>query len=195
KNEDEFTNESDAKFNSENESDTEFNSENESDIKSNSENKGEIEKEDTSRFNKREAADIYYVTKKDILNTAQGIAQYLGFAITIKSDDTCQRKRMSKCCGCPFLLKAAPKKFKWCVIEILNEHNHSIAKDKRKFHEHRQLTREARKVVLIDATYKTNVYKLPFVNFVDIGNLGINKLETFGIAGAWISNKSENLYT
>ncbi|CAG8723834.1 16361_t:CDS:2, partial [Racocetra fulgida] len=28
------------------------------------------------------------------------------------------------------------------------------------------------KVVLIDATYKTNVYKLPFVNFVDVSNLG-----------------------
>ncbi|CAG8803969.1 8517_t:CDS:2, partial [Cetraspora pellucida] len=49
-------------------------------------------------------------------------------------------------------------------------------------------------VVLIDATYKTNVYKLPFVNFVGIGNLGINKLQTFGIAGTWISDESENSY-
>ncbi|CAG8741088.1 9719_t:CDS:2 [Cetraspora pellucida] len=49
-------------------------------------------------------------------------------------------------------------------------------------------------MVLIDATYKTNVYKLLFVNFVGIGNLGINKLQTFGIANIWISDESENSY-
>lgn len=49
-------------------------------------------------------------------------------------------------------------------------------------------------MVLIDATYKTNVYKLPFVNFVGVGNLGVSKLQTFGIAGAWISDESEKSY-
>ncbi|CAG8487532.1 15660_t:CDS:2, partial [Cetraspora pellucida] len=49
-------------------------------------------------------------------------------------------------------------------------------------------------VVLIDVTYKTNVYKLPFVNFIGIGNLDINKLQTFSIASIWISDKLENSY-
>ncbi|CAG8830645.1 42280_t:CDS:2, partial [Gigaspora margarita] len=47
-------------------------------------------------------------------------------------------------------------------------------------------------MVLSDTTYKTNIYKLLFVNFVGIGNLGINGLQTFGIASIWISDKSEN---
>ncbi|KAF0374575.1 protein FAR1-RELATED SEQUENCE 5-like [Gigaspora margarita] len=47
-------------------------------------------------------------------------------------------------------------------------------------------------VVLIDAIYKTNVYKLPFVNFVGISNLGANHLQTFG---TWISDESEKSYT
>ncbi|CAG8456304.1 3913_t:CDS:2 [Racocetra fulgida] len=62
---------------------------------------------------------------------------------------------------------------------------------------HANSIRSARRfseVVLVDATYKTNVYKLPFVNFVGIGNLGVNKLQTFRIAGAWISDESENSY-
>ncbi|CAG8485403.1 22131_t:CDS:2 [Gigaspora rosea] len=51
-------------------------------------------------------------------------------------------------------------------------------------------------VVLIDTdtTYKTNIYKQLFVNFVGIGNFGVNKLQSFGIASAWISDKSENSY-
>ncbi|CAG8517675.1 8547_t:CDS:2, partial [Cetraspora pellucida] len=49
-------------------------------------------------------------------------------------------------------------------------------------------------VILIDATYKTNVYKLLFVNFVGISNLGINRLHTFGITGAWILDESEKSY-
>ncbi|CAG8604064.1 12325_t:CDS:2, partial [Racocetra fulgida] len=51
-----------------------------------------------------------------------------------------------------------------------------------------------KEIIIIDATYKTNVYKLPFVNFVGISNLGVNRLQTFGIAGAWISDESEKSY-
>ncbi|CAG8817118.1 29113_t:CDS:1, partial [Racocetra persica] len=43
-------------------------------------------------------------------------------------------------------------------------------------------TRWFLEVVLIDATYKTNVYKLLFINFVGIRKLGVNKLQTFSIA-------------
>ncbi|CAG8820214.1 8290_t:CDS:2, partial [Gigaspora margarita] len=240
-----------------------------------------------------------FATKKDILNIVQEIARSSGFAVTTKSSgnrhfhlqckrggqprntsnltvDTRQKKKMSKRCGCPYLLKAIPRNSKWQVTEVINKHNHSMAKDARVFSEHRQLKREAKctvvqmlkagakpsmiyeairdedgeptatrrdisnlgarlylseenasmealilgmekrgytvrpsffchsnaiksarrfsEVILIDATYKTNVYKLPFVNIVGISNLGINQLQTFGIAGAWISDESEKSY-
>ncbi|CAG8738387.1 43330_t:CDS:2 [Gigaspora margarita] len=284
------------KFNSEDE--IEFN--NEDDIKFDSESEVKIINDDEIKFNESETINVSklnmidqlksvnemlghnYITKKDILNTAQGIARNLGFTVTIKSsgphhfhlqckhggqprntsnltEDTRQRKKMSKHCECPFLLKATQKKFEWQVAEITNNYNHSLAKNERIFYKHYQLTWEQRsmamqmlkagarssliyevmrdedrkptatrkdisniglrinslkenvsiealitgmeereyivwQVVLIDATYKTNVYKLPFINFVGIGNLGINKLQTFGIAGAWISDESENSY-
>ncbi|CAG8536495.1 6761_t:CDS:2 [Scutellospora calospora] len=50
------------------------------------------------------------------------------------------------------------------------------------------------KVILIDATYKTNIYKLLFVNIIGISNLGINELRTFSIAGTWISDESKKSY-
>ncbi|CAG8798205.1 8250_t:CDS:2 [Gigaspora rosea] len=74
----------------------------------------------------------YYDTKKDILDAAQENAKNLGgqpqnnWNLTV---DTWQRKRMSKRCECPYLLKAVPDKSKWHASEIKDEHNHSIAKD------------------------------------------------------------------
>ncbi|CAG8748669.1 8131_t:CDS:2, partial [Racocetra persica] len=62
---------------------------------------------------------------------------------------------------------------------------------------HTNLVKNARhfpEMVLINATYKTNVYKLLFVNFVDISNLEVSKLQTFDIARAWISDESEKSY-
>ncbi|KAF0466329.1 PKS-NRPS hybrid synthetase [Gigaspora margarita] len=141
---------------------------------------------------------------------------------------------MSKQCGCPYLLKAVLRNCKWNVIEIIDEHNHFMAKDERAFHKYWQLTQETRhtvvsrskakyeetasmealivgmeeraytvhlksarwfpEVVLIDATYKTNVYMLQFINIIGISNLGVNKLQTFGIASAWILDETEKLY-
>lgn len=54
----------------------------------------------------------------------------------------------------------------------------------RRFHE----------VVIVDATYKTNAYKMPFVNIVSIGNVGVKSLKTFAIAGAWISDETLATY-
>ncbi|KAF0529911.1 protein FAR-RED ELONGATED HYPOCOTYL 3-like [Gigaspora margarita] len=70
-----------------------------------------------------------------------------------------------------------------CVKHLFFCHSNAI-KSARRFSE----------VILINATYKMNVYKLPFVNIVGISNLGINQLQTFGIAGAWISDESEKSY-
>ncbi|CAG8616454.1 12070_t:CDS:1, partial [Dentiscutata heterogama] len=112
-----------------------------------------------------------YTTTKDILNTAQEIAWYLEFAVTIKSsgprhfhlqykcggqprntsnltEETCKRKRISKRCRYPFLLKAVLKNFKWHINEITDKHNHSIVKDERIFHEYHQLTRETRNTAI-----------------------------------------------
>ncbi|CAG8730077.1 2066_t:CDS:10, partial [Cetraspora pellucida] len=195
-----------------------------------------------------------YTTKKDILNIVQEIARHSGFA-------------------------ALSKDSKWKVVEVINKYYHPKAKDARVFHEHRQLTQEAKhtavqmlkarakpstiyeairdengepiatrrdilnlknnasiealivgmekrgysichedqkdghikhlffcyknsvkmtrcfpEVVLANATYKMNVYKLPFVNFINISNLEVNRLQTFGIADAWILDKSEKSY-
>ncbi|CAG8772289.1 10808_t:CDS:10, partial [Gigaspora margarita] len=247
------------------ESDDEANSDETADeIKSNNEMTSE---EDEEKNETKTMKNCIIKSKCNILNTIKlkktrrEIAQHFGFAVTTKSSDdhhfhlkckrgsqprncsnltadTRQRKRMSKRCGCPYLLKAVLRNCKWKVIEIIDEHNHSMAKDERVFHKHWQLTRETRhtvvsrskakdengaptvskkdisniglrinsseetasmealivemderaytvhQVVLIDATYKANVYMLPFINIIGISNLGVNKLQTFGIAGA-----------
>ncbi|CAG8785416.1 30737_t:CDS:2, partial [Gigaspora margarita] len=203
-----------------------------------------------------------YTTKNDIRNIVQEIARCSGFAVTIKK--TQQKTKNEQACGCLFLLKAIPKDSGWQVIEVINGHNHPMAKDARVFSEYRRLTQDAKctavqmlkagakpsmiyeairdengeptatrkdisnlgaqiylseenvsmevlitniekrgyivrrenqeEVIQVDATYKMNVYKLPFINFVGISNIGINRLQTFGIAGAWISDESEKSY-
>ena len=52
-------------------------------------------------------------------------------------------------------------------------------------------------VVIMDATYKTNMYKMPYVNVVGVSNVGSKseQLKTFAIAGAWISNETKESYT
>ncbi|CAG8694453.1 12323_t:CDS:2, partial [Racocetra fulgida] len=122
------------------------------------------------------------------------------------------------------------KKCQWRVIEINDEHNHSMAEDKRVFHEHCQLTREARCTVVrmlkagpkpsmiyeavrdktgtltvtrkdisniglqINSLEETTSMEALIVEMEERGNLGVNKLQTFGIAGAWISDESEKSY-
>jgi hypothetical protein len=54
--------------------------------------------------------------------------------------------------------------------------------------------RQLCEVVIIDATYKTNRYRMPFVNIVGVGNVGRDSLMTFAIAGAWTSNEQETTY-
>ncbi|CAG8830882.1 20609_t:CDS:2 [Gigaspora margarita] len=305
----EFNEEDEIEFNEEDEIES---SDEDGEAESNNEDKTKSNKENEEPFETKtcEILGRIYNTKKDILNVLQEIARLSGFAVTVKSSghrhfhiqckrggqprntsnltvDARKRKRMSKRCGCPYLVKAVPRDSKWKIAEVVNKHNHSKAKDARVFHEHRQLTREAKrtavqmlkagakpstiyeairdengeptatrrdilnlssriyiseenssmealiigmekrgytvrretqkdgrikhlffchensvkaarrfpKVILADATYKTNVYKLPFVNFVGISNLGVDRLQTFGIAGAWISDESEKSYS
>ncbi|CAG8564453.1 6946_t:CDS:2, partial [Cetraspora pellucida] len=121
--------------------------------------------------------------------------------------DTRQRKRMSKCCGCPFILKAALKNFKWQVTEITNEHNHPMAKDEKIFYEHHQLTCEARStaVRMLKAGAKPSmIYEAmrdedgqPTVTRKDISNLGlrINFLEENASMEALIIGMKERGYT
>jgi histone-lysine N-methyltransferase SETD2 len=59
-----------------------------------------------------------------------------------------------------------------------------------------QRARQLSDVIIIDATYKTNKYKMPFVNMVGVSNLGrdFKSLANFPIAGAWISSENEASY-
>ncbi|KAL1928869.1 hypothetical protein VTP01DRAFT_2655 [Rhizomucor pusillus] len=60
-----------------------------------------------------------------------------------------------------------------------------------------QRARRLSEVLVIDATYKTNIYKLPLVNIVGVNNVGLDRhrLATFAVAGAWISNEKTDSYT
>lgn len=60
-----------------------------------------------------------------------------------------------------------------------------------------KLARKFNEVVVIDATYKTNRFKLPFVNMVGVNNVGCDDktLSTFAVAGAWISKEDTDSYT
>jgi hypothetical protein len=61
-------------------------------------------------------------------------------------------------------------------------------------------TRVKPECVIIDATYKTNSSKLTFINIVGTCNASSvtaetrNHLQTFAIAGAWVSNELETSY-
>ncbi|CAG8525863.1 11929_t:CDS:2, partial [Gigaspora margarita] len=50
-------------------------------------------------------------------------------------------------------------------------------------------------VLIVDATYKTNLYKLPLINAVGVSNIGNAKsLNTYQIAMAWVENEKEYTY-
>ncbi|CAG8465614.1 2099_t:CDS:2, partial [Dentiscutata heterogama] len=50
-------------------------------------------------------------------------------------------------------------------------------------------------VLMVDATYKTNIYKLSLINAVGVSNVGDSKaLNTYTIAMAWVLNEQEPTY-
>lgn len=51
-----------------------------------------------------------------------------------------------------------------------------------------QKARSLYEVIIVDATYKTNIYKMPYINIVGIDIVGRKTLKTFAIAGAWVSD-------
>jgi hypothetical protein len=59
-----------------------------------------------------------------------------------------------------------------------------------------QLARRFNEVVILDATYKTNKFRLPFINMVGVNNVGCDNktLANFGIAGAWVAKEDEASY-
>lgn len=57
-----------------------------------------------------------------------------------------------------------------------------------------ELARSFPEVVSMDATYRTNRSKMPFINVVGIGNVGYPALKSFAIAGGWLSNEDNNSY-
>ncbi|CAG8563470.1 4980_t:CDS:2 [Cetraspora pellucida] len=75
-----------------------------------------------------------------------------------------------------------------CTKDIINEHACI-----------RYALNEARcpEVLIVDATYKTNIYKFPLVSAIGINNVSNKKeaLASFQIAMAWMENESEASYT
>jgi hypothetical protein len=71
------------------------------------------------------------------------------------------------------------------------------------FFTHEEAIKEARampKSIVFDATYKTNMHKLTFVNIVGTSNVtstssGRGSLQTFPVASAWVNNELEIIYT
>ena len=57
-----------------------------------------------------------------------------------------------------------------------------------------ELARELPETISIDATYKTNAYKLPFIQVIGTGNIGYPTLKSFHIAGAWIAQETNEMY-
>ncbi|CAG8781003.1 16991_t:CDS:2 [Cetraspora pellucida] len=57
-------------------------------------------------------------------------------------------------------------------------------------------TAKCYEVLIVDATYKTNVYKFPLVSAVGISNIANEKgsLKTFQIVMAWMQNENEDSY-
>lgn len=69
---------------------------------------------------------------------------------------------------------------------------------------HEESIKEARskpEAIIADATYKTNSQKLTFINIVGTCNVSSvtsgsrEHLQTYAIAGAWVSNETERTYT
>ncbi|SAL95412.1 hypothetical protein, partial, partial [Absidia glauca] len=60
-----------------------------------------------------------------------------------------------------------------------------------------QLGRRFNEVVVVDATYKTNQFRLPFVNMIGVHNVGPDDktLSNFVIAGAWVAKEDEVSYS
>ncbi|KAG2216807.1 hypothetical protein INT45_013819 [Circinella minor] len=56
------------------------------------------------------------------------------------------------------------------------------------------LARKFPETVVLDATYKTNKHRLPFVNVVGTSNIGYPHLKTFCIAGGWVSQETNETY-
>lgn len=57
------------------------------------------------------------------------------------------------------------------------------------------LAREFPDVISMDATYKTNRKRMPFINVVGVSNAGYQSLKTFNIAGGSLSNEDTESYT
>ena len=54
--------------------------------------------------------------------------------------------------------------------------------------------RRFREVVVIDTTYKTNIHRMPMVNFVGVGNWGTSRLRSFYIGCAFVTDEREMSY-
>lgn len=57
-----------------------------------------------------------------------------------------------------------------------------------------EIARELPDAIIIDATYKTNAYRLPFIQVIGTGNIGIPHLKSFYIAGAWVAQETNEMY-
>ena len=56
------------------------------------------------------------------------------------------------------------------------------------------MARQLSDVICLDATYKTNQHKLPFVNVTGTANIGSPKLKTLFIASGWILHEDNSTY-
>lgn len=56
------------------------------------------------------------------------------------------------------------------------------------------LARNFPEAIIMDATYKTNKHRMPFVNVVGTSNIGYPALKTFSIAGGWLSEENNETY-
>ncbi|CAG8804216.1 32470_t:CDS:2 [Gigaspora margarita] len=75
--------------------------------------------------------------------------------------------------------------------------NDSAQKLLKLFEESAKCMARCSKVLIVDATYKTNIYKFPLVSAIGINNVSNKKgaLASFQIAIAWIEDESEASYT
>ncbi|CAG8670966.1 7896_t:CDS:1, partial [Ambispora gerdemannii] len=91
------------------------------------------------------------------------------------------------------------------LLQILEEHQyivcHTLSKDdhmQNLFFTHIEAMRQmiiCSEVLILDATYKTNLYKLPLINAVGVSNIDNAKvLNTYQIAMAWVANEQEYTY-
>ncbi|CAG8664616.1 9369_t:CDS:1 [Ambispora gerdemannii] len=91
------------------------------------------------------------------------------------------------------------------LLQMLEERQyvvrHTLSKDghmQNLFFTHIEAARQTAicsEVLMVDATYKTNLYKLPLINAVGVSNIGNAKvLNTYQIAMAWVANEQEYTY-